>query len=43
MATGNHFVFDVAAGIAVTVLGYGVAWLAARPSRARLEPAPAAV
>jgi membrane-associated phospholipid phosphatase len=25
VATGNHFVFDVAAGIAVTIAGYGVA------------------
>jgi hypothetical protein len=35
VATGNHFVFDIAAGVAVTLVGSGVARLAA----ARREPA----
>jgi membrane-associated phospholipid phosphatase len=39
MATGNHFVFDVVAGIGVTALGYGVARLsAARTSSPRRVP-----
>jgi PAP2 superfamily len=37
VATGNHFVFDIAAGIAVTGLGFGVARLAA--SRRAAPPA----
>jgi len=35
VATGNHFVFDIAAGIAITALGFGVARLLA----GRREPA----
>jgi PAP2 superfamily len=35
VATGNHFVFDIAAGIAITLLGFGAARLAA----GRREPA----
>src|SRR5215218_8130486 len=30
MATGNHFVFDIAAGVAVSAAGYGLGTLAAR-------------
>ena len=30
VATGNHFVFDMVAGVAASVLGYGLAVMAAR-------------
>src|SRR3954453_3479405 len=30
LATGNHFVFDIVAGVAVSAAGYGVGTLAAR-------------
>jgi hypothetical protein len=47
VATGNHYVFDIAAGIAITILGFGAAHLAAerrgrrrrRPSRTGAAPA----
>ena len=46
VATGNHFVFDMVAGVAASVLGYGLAVMAARirikrPARtgSRLGPA----
>jgi hypothetical protein len=40
VATGNHFVFDIAAGIAITLLGFGAARLAAarRGACARWAP-----
>jgi hypothetical protein len=43
VATGNHFVTDIAAGIAVTVLGYGAARAVARASAsdATVVPVPA--
>jgi membrane-associated phospholipid phosphatase len=43
LATGNHFAFDIAAGVVVTGLGFGVAKAtASRPLGAgRLAPAPA--
>jgi len=41
VATGNHFIFDIAAGITATGLGFGVALLvAARPRAGRRRPAP---
>jgi hypothetical protein len=41
VATGNHFVFDIAAGITATGLGFGVARLVAARRRAgRRRPAP---
>ena len=40
VATGNHFVFDIAAGLVASVLGYGVGTVAARASERR--PATAA-
>jgi len=45
MATGNHYVFDIAAGLVVSAAGYGLGTLAARGpegmgSRGRL-PLPA--
>jgi hypothetical protein len=30
LATGNHFVVDVVAGLAVTLIGFAIAWLSAR-------------
>lgn len=33
VATGNHFVVDAAAGVAVTAFGVGTAWLLVRASR----------
>ncbi|MDA0184034.1 phosphatase PAP2 family protein [Solirubrobacter phytolaccae] len=33
VATGNHFVFDVVAGLAVTLLGAVIAWTAQHPPR----------
>jgi hypothetical protein len=36
LATGNHFVFDIAAGVAASAIGYGVGQLAVR----RREPRP---
>jgi hypothetical protein len=40
VATGNHFVFDIAAGITATGLGFGVALLVAGPRPAgRRRPA----
>jgi hypothetical protein len=40
VATGNHFVFDIAAGIAMTTLGFGVARLLTRSWRATPAVAP---
>ena len=40
VATGNHFVADIVAGVAVTVAGYGLGRAAMRP-RAGRAPAPA--
>jgi PAP2 superfamily len=41
VATGNHFIFDIAAGITATGLGFGVARLVAGRRRAgRRRPAP---
>jgi membrane-associated phospholipid phosphatase len=40
VATGNHYLFDIGAGLAVTALGFGVARLALRPSRAAHQPLP---
>jgi membrane-associated phospholipid phosphatase len=38
VATGNHFVADIAAGVAITVVGYGVGHVASRrPGRERVE------
>jgi hypothetical protein len=42
VATGNHFVFDIAAGLVASALGYGVGTVAARASSRRLAPASAA-
>jgi hypothetical protein len=51
VATGNHFVFDIVAGVIVSAAGYGVGTLAARSKGSRattsgrgptLSPAPAA-
>jgi hypothetical protein len=36
VATGNHFVFDIAAGVFASALGYGVGTLAARASTGRV-------
>ena len=41
VATGNHFVFDIAAGLVASVLGYGAGTVAARVSERR--PATAAM
>jgi hypothetical protein len=41
VATGNHFVFDIAAGVVASALGYGVGTAAARSTGARGMPAPA--
>jgi hypothetical protein len=42
VATGNHYVFDVAAGLLVTGLGFSAGWLAnhvaGRRSAARIVP-----
>ena len=35
VATGNHFVFDIAAGLVASVLGYGAGTVAARASERR--------
>jgi hypothetical protein len=40
VATGNHFVFDIAAGVLASALGYGVGTVAARSTGARGMPAP---
>jgi hypothetical protein len=43
VATGNHFVFDIAAGVLASAMGYGIGLLALRrPWRPRLAPALAA-
>jgi hypothetical protein len=42
VATGNHYVFDIAAGVVVSALGYGVGTVAARASTRRPAPATAA-
>ena len=39
VATGNHFVFDIAAGVAASALGYGLGLLALRPWRPTFAPA----
>ena len=45
VATGNHYVFDIAAGLLVSALGYLVGrlpeWLAARRTATALIPQPA--
>ncbi|MDX6556699.1 MAG: hypothetical protein QOD86_2894 [Miltoncostaeaceae bacterium] len=41
IVTGNHFVLDVAGGLAVVLPAALVAWLLTRPSRAPVLPAPA--
>ena len=41
VATGNHFVFDIAAGLVASALGYGVGTVAARASAATPDAAPA--
>jgi len=41
LATGNHFVFDIAAGVLVSAAGYGVGTLAARSKLGRGVSAPA--
>jgi hypothetical protein len=41
VATGNHFVFDIVAGVLVSAAGYGVGTLAARFSVGRTVSAPA--
>ena len=38
VATGNHYVFDIAAGLVVSALGYGVGTVAARASTRRPAP-----
>lgn len=35
LATGNHYLFDIAAGLLVTLMGFGAARLSSRLSRAR--------
>ena len=42
VATGNHYVFDIAAGLVVSAAGYGVGTVAARASTRRPAPATAA-
>jgi hypothetical protein len=42
VATGNHYVFDIAAGVVVSGAGYGVGTVAARASTRRPAPARAA-
>jgi hypothetical protein len=42
VATGNHYVFDIAAGVVVSAAGYGVGTVAARASTRRPAPARAA-
>jgi len=44
VATGNHFIFDMVAGVVASILGYGLGTVAARirikrPTAARLGPA----
>jgi membrane-associated phospholipid phosphatase len=42
VATGNHFVFDIAAGLVASAAGYGVTlWLAARSASGPRRPSPA--
>ena len=43
VATGNHFVFDIAAGLVASALGYGVGIVAARASTRRPATAAATV
>ena len=42
VATGNHYVFDIVAGVVVSAAGYGVGTVAARASTRRPAPATAA-
>ncbi len=42
VATGNHYVFDIAAGVVVSALGYGLGTMATRASTRRPAPATAA-
>jgi len=42
VATGNHFMFDIAAGLVASALGYGVGTVAARAKRRRPAAASAA-
>ena len=35
LATGNHYLFDIAAGLLATLAGFGAARLTSRLSRAR--------
>jgi membrane-associated phospholipid phosphatase len=41
VATGNHFVFDVVAGLIVTAAGFGLGALARRPIASMRTPTPA--
>jgi hypothetical protein len=41
VATGNHFIFDIAAGLLASALGYAVGRLIVRSSAPRSRPAPA--
>ncbi len=41
VATGNHFVFDIAAGVLISAIGYAVGTVAARSGADRPVPAPA--
>jgi len=38
VATGNHFVFDIAAGVVASALGYGVGTVAVRSTPGRTSP-----
>jgi hypothetical protein len=40
VATGNHFVFDIAAGLLASALGYGLGVVAVRSAGRRPRPAP---
>jgi hypothetical protein len=39
VATGNHFVFDIAAGVVASAIGYGVGTVAVRSAPGRTSPA----
>ena len=38
VATGNHYVFDIAAGVVAAALGYGLGAAVARASRGSVLP-----
>ena len=40
VATGNHFVFDIAAGLVASAAGYGLGIIASRTADWRWQPAP---